>query len=28
LRTLIEEECKDPELVMHETKKMVSYMLA
>lgn len=28
LRGLIEEECKDPELVMHETKKMVGYMLA
>lgn len=28
LRSLIEEECGDQELVMHETKKMVSYMLA
>ena len=28
LRGLIEEECKDPQLVMHETKKMVGYMLA
>lgn len=28
LRSLIEEQCGSQELVMHETKKMVSYMLA
>ena len=28
LRGLVEEQCKDPALVMQETKKMVGYMLA
>ncbi len=28
LRGLVEEQCQNPEQVMHETKKMVSYMLS
>lgn len=28
LRNILEKQCQDPQLVTHETKKMVGYMLA